>query len=409
MDKVKNNTATVLACRKIIESPDGTFSIAQISNSFQAYLAANRKTEKPILHISLNPDPNDKVSDATFRQLAEDYMQQMGYGEQPFAVFKHSDIKRAHIHIVSVCVDEQGRKISDTFEKRRSMDTCRMLELKYALMDATQQSRKEEDKIFRPVDYQKGDVKSQIAAIIRYLPKYYKFQSFGAYNALLSGFNITAEEIKGEYHGNPKQGIVYFATNTNGVKVSNPFKASLFGKSAGYAQLQTHYKQSAESLKIHPAKDVLKSTIEKALYNTSTEAQLKNMLLKDGINTVARRNSEGRLYGMTFVDHNSKTVWNGSQLGKEFSANVFNDLWNNARKPEPNSRTSETDMAEANRNPSATSGKLLENEGVDSNIAGDEYILSDIFSGSMLQGQGEDYEEEAFARRMKKKSRGRNR
>jgi hypothetical protein len=45
MDKVKNNTATVLAGQKIIESPDGTFTIPQILNSFHAYLAANRKTE----------------------------------------------------------------------------------------------------------------------------------------------------------------------------------------------------------------------------------------------------------------------------------------------------------------------------------------------------------------------------
>jgi hypothetical protein len=52
MDKVRHNTATVLAGQKIIESPDGTFTIAQISNSFQAYLAANRKTEKPVVHIT---------------------------------------------------------------------------------------------------------------------------------------------------------------------------------------------------------------------------------------------------------------------------------------------------------------------------------------------------------------------
>ena len=54
--------------------------------------------------------------------MAEEYMNGMGYGEQPYMVFKHTDIDRTHIHIVSVCVDENGRKISDRFEKRRSMN-----------------------------------------------------------------------------------------------------------------------------------------------------------------------------------------------------------------------------------------------------------------------------------------------
>lgn len=49
---------------------------------------------------------------------------------------------------------------------------------------------------------------------------------------------------------------------------------------------------------------------------------------------MVHRNDAGRIYGMTFIDHNSKTVWNGSRLGKELSANVFNDYWNNSIKPE---------------------------------------------------------------------------
>lgn len=102
---------------KIIESPDGSHSVAQLSRSFELYLVANRKTEKPILHISLNPDPKDTVSDADFMNIAQDYMKEMGYSNQPFVVFKHTDIERTHIHIVSVCVDAEGRKIADTFEK----------------------------------------------------------------------------------------------------------------------------------------------------------------------------------------------------------------------------------------------------------------------------------------------------
>ena len=47
------------------------------------------------------------------------------------------------------------------------------------------------------------------------------------------------------------------------------------------------------------------------------------MCIRDSINP------EGRLYGITFIDHTSRTVFNGSRLGKPFSANVFNELFNN--------------------------------------------------------------------------------
>jgi hypothetical protein len=108
--KIEKENGQVLSTQKMIELPDGSYSIAQLSRSFEPYLIANRKTEKPVLHISLNPDPGDTVNDNDFRNMAEEYMQQMGYGNQLYVVFKHTDIERTHIHIVSVCVDEQGKK-----------------------------------------------------------------------------------------------------------------------------------------------------------------------------------------------------------------------------------------------------------------------------------------------------------
>ena len=332
--KVEKENGQVLYTNKIIETPDGIYATSQLLRSFEPYLLANRKTEKPILHISLNPDPKDKVSDEQFEKLAQKYMQKMGYAEQPFVVFKHTDIERTHIHILSVCVDENGRKISDKFEKRQSMNVCQELEKQYCLISAIEKKQNPQNQIFKPVDYKAGDVKSQMASVIRHLPKYYKFEGFGTYNALLSLFNITAEEVKGEFNGIPKQGLVYFALNEKGEKASNPFKASLFGKQAGYVQLQQHYAQSKELLKNEPSKALLKTTIEMCLQTASEEKEFKKRLLERGINTVVRRNTEGRVYGITFVDHSSKSVWNGSQLGKNLSANVFNDWWNNGNKME---------------------------------------------------------------------------
>ena len=409
--KVEKDNGQILYTNKIIQTPDGSYATSQLLRSFEPYLLANRKTEKPILHISLNPDPKDKVSDEQFEKLAQKYMQKMGYAEQPFVVFKHTDIERTHIHILSVCVDENGRKISDKFEKRHSMNVCRELEKQFCLISAIEKKQNPQNQIFKPVDYKAGDVKSQMASVIRNLPKYYKFEGFGTYNALLSLFNITAEEVKGEFNGIPKQGLVYFALNEKGEKASNPFKASLFGKQAGYVQLQQHYAQSKELLKNEPSKALLKTTIEMSFQEASNEREFKKRLLERGINTVVRRNGEGRVYGITFVDHASKSVWNGSQLGKSLSANVFNDLWNNGNKMEQPlqgnlaSKNNATTNEEV-KQPNNLFG-FLDKE--DLSYYHEENNLIEVFGGLLPNAKAEDYDEELFANQMKKKARRKKR
>lgn len=409
--KVEKENGQVLYTNKIIETPDGIYATSQLLRSFELYLLANRKTEKPILHISLNPDPKDKVSDEQFEKLAQKYMQKMGYAEQPFVVFKHTDIERTHIHIVSVCVDENGRKISDKFEKRHSMNVCRELEKQFCLISAIEKKQNPQNQIFKPVDYEAGDIKSQMASVIRNLPKYYKFEGFGTYNALLSLFNITAEEVKGEFNGIPKQGLVYFALNEKGEKASNPFKASLFGKQAGYVQLQQHYAQSKELLKNEPSKALLKTTIEMCLQTASNEKEFKKRLLERGINTVVRRNTEGRVYGITFVDHSSKSVWNGSQLGKNLSANVFNDWWNNGTKIEQPVQGNGVSKNNATINEDVKQSHKLFDFLVKENMSysHEENNLIEVFGGLLSSGKAEDYDEELFANQTKKKARRKKR
>ena len=401
--KVEKENGQILFANKIIETPSGHYSVAQLSQSFMPYLIANRNTEKHTLHISLNPDPKDNVSDEKFRELAEQYMREMGYGEQPFVVFKHTDIDRTHIHIVSVCVNEEGKKISDKFEKRRSMNVCRELERQHGLIPATDKEHKQNNKIFSPVNYQKGDAKSQIASVVRHLPNYYQFQTLGEYNALLSLFHITTEKVEGELQGKFQQGLLYFALNDKGEKVSHPFKASLFGKDVGISALELHFEKSKETLKNHPTKQTLKSAVTTALQATKDEQTFKKQLAEQGINVVVRRNDTGHIYGITFIDHNSKTVWNGSRLDKELSANTFNAYWNNNIKPEINQPAVQPPKISTSNNadiPAEEPHHLF--DFLNTNEKHEDGLI-EALGGLLPEAQGEDYEEQDFANKMKKK------
>jgi len=400
--KVENENGQILFANKMIENASGHYSVTQLAQSFAPYLIANRNTEKHTLHISLNPDPNDKVSDDTYREMAQQYMCEMGYDEQPFIVFKHTDIDRSHIHIVSVCVDEQGKKISDKFEKMRSMNVCRELERKHGLIPATNKERNQNEKVFRPVDYRAGDVKSQIASVVRHLPNYYQYQTLGEYNALLSLFNITTEKIEGELQGKMQQGLLYIPLNEKGERAGHPFKASLFGKSAGLPALELHFAKCKTALKDSPTKQTLKSAVTIALKTTSDEQAFKKQLAEQGINVVVRRNDTGRIYGITFIDHNSKAVWNGSRLATELSANTFNDYWNNNIKPdikEPSVLQPKLSTSNDADLPAEEPHHLFDFLTTDKHEDG----LIEALGGLLPEAQGEDYEEQDFANKMKKK------
>lgn len=110
--KVDEATARIIAGNRMITDLTGNPHnvMQQTLWAFESYLAANRNTEKPVLHISLNPSVDDRLTDGQFAELAREYMQKMGYGDQPYIVYLHEDIDRRHVHIVSTCVKENGEK-----------------------------------------------------------------------------------------------------------------------------------------------------------------------------------------------------------------------------------------------------------------------------------------------------------
>jgi hypothetical protein len=387
-NKVDESHANVIFASRIMENVDGKFDMHTCLQSFEPYILANKRTEKPILHISINPDPKDVLSDEQLSEIAQTYMQKMGYGNQPYIVYKHEDIERRHIHIVSLRVDEDGKKIDHNFERKRSMDICRKLEQQYGLIPADKKLRKD-DLPLKKVDYEKGDVKHQIANVIRSVAKDYHFLSLKEYKAVLTLYNTDIDEIRGEIKGKKYKGLVYSALNEKGEKVGTHFKSSLFGKSVGIDSLEKRMETSAEVIKNKGLKERCKTVISAAMRTTNNRAGFEKALEKQGVSVLFRTNEQGRIYGATFIDHEQKCVFNGSRLGKEFSANVFNDLFN---KSNENTFASKVPFV-----PNIPSVSDKEDFCENANSGGIFDLFTPDSSGS------DDMEEQKLTRQMKKK------
>ena len=329
--KVDDSTARIISGNRMIA--DVTGNPEQVMRNtlwaFENYLLANKNTEKPILHISLNPSVDDKLTDSQFADLAREYMQRMGYGDQPYIVYIHEDIDRRHIHIVSTCVNEKGEKIDDAYEWNRSMKACRELERKFGLKQVEDKRREMLEPYLKKADYQNGDVKQQVSNILKSVFSTYRFQSFGEYSALLSCFNIEAKQVRGEFEGTPYNGIVYTMTDDTGKPVCTPIKSSLIGKRFGYEGLEKRIGFNAREYKDKKWQPKIRNGVALAMHGCrGNREDFIRLLNRQGIDVVFRENNEGRIYGATFIDHKNREVYNGSRLGKEFSANAFERLFN---------------------------------------------------------------------------------
>ena len=158
----------------------------------EALIPKKCRTKNAVFHCSLNPHPDEKLSDEQLTQIAKEYMETLGYGKQPYIVFKHNDIVREHIHIVSLRIDGKGRKINDKFEKRRSKKITDALEKKYNLIPSSKVSEKPTTETPK-VDFMQGNIKEQVANTVRSAMKHYTFCSLGELNAVLRKYNLAVE------------------------------------------------------------------------------------------------------------------------------------------------------------------------------------------------------------------------
>ena len=390
--------------------------------AFEPYVALNSHVSKPVIHISLNPSPKDILSEEQMTVLAQEFMEKFGYGNQPYIVWLHEDINRKHMHIVSVRINEQGEKIDHNREAIRAQNICREMEVKYGLHPTLGEHGERELVSLQKVDYPKGDVKMQVKHTARTLLECYNFHSLAEYNTLLNLYNVTAYEVRGSVDGKEYHGIMYGALDDDGQQVGTPFKSSKFGKVFSYEALQKKFAASVEKVKKDKLAEKTRQKIIKAMQDIDTKEDFAHRLKEADIEVIYRINPEGHLYGITFIDHTIRTVFNGSRLGKAFSANVFNELFNNPDadrdklipQPEQEPSRQERDTGAEERQESEEYRQQEKQSHHQSESSGsliDTYALGavDIFSVLMEDDHTHEYIDPAFRYGRKKKKKRKRR
>lgn len=397
--KVEKGEANILLAAELYQSKEGRYTMEDVLADMEALIPKNCRTKKTVFHCSLNPHPDEKLSDERLTQIAKEYMEALGYGKQPYIVFKHNDIAREHIHIVSLRIDGEGKKINDKFEKRRSKKITDTLERKFGLIPSskvTDKAMKETPKI----DTNKGNIKEQVANVVRMVLKHYCFCSLGELNAVLSKYNLATEEVKTEFRGKKYDGLVYVPTDDKGGKISTPINASDIGRGVGYTAVQNRIQKS--KLVVKPLVPAIRDKVLQTMRTSPrTEEELRQRLEEQGLRVVIRKNESERIYGITFIDDKEGIALNGSRLGKGYAANVFNAYFSNsAHNPfldetlygSPSVRLEQSAIVQPSQPNTEGSDNLVDE------------LIEDMADGSFLSTGNDDWKEAAWQRKLRRQS-----
>ena len=395
--KVRQEEATVLLANGLYQNQDGKYSMEQVLSDMRQLIPDKCRTKNTVFHCSLNPHPDEKLSDERLVQIAKEYMEALGYGKQPYIVFKHNDIAREHIHIVSLRVDSKGRKINDKYEGRRSKKITDALEKKYNLIPSSKVSEKPTTETPK-VDVMQGNIKEQVANTVRSAMKHYSFCSLGELNAILSRYNLAVEEVKTEYRGKRYDGLVYVPTDDKGNKVSMPIHASDIGRGVGYAAIQNKMQKSKEAVKpLIPS--VRRKVLEVMRTSPGTEERLRQRLEEQGLRVVIRKNESGRIYGITFIYDEKGIALNGSRLGKGYAANKFNEYFSN---PENNPFLDESLYGKIDTTFQQQMQTIQSDEQESDNLV--DELIDDMVGETFSASGNDDWKEAAWQRKLRRQS-----
>ena len=226
------------------------------------HLGNRHDSEKRYAHISLNLPRGEDLSDKDFFELSKNYMEHMGYGEQPYVVIRHHDTKHEHVHIVSSTIKEDCLQINLSNDIRRSIATQKYLEKEFGLSPSPDKKQTRELPKYEMSEFQNRDingVRFYIQDIVNIALQRYKVRSFNELSGHLKKHHIELRSVE----RNGRVGISY------GIAVKDSYKSRFIN---GYTvhprlsgpKLQMIFEQNQSSKLL----SMVKKRLEKQLNTT---------------------------------------------------------------------------------------------------------------------------------------------
>ena len=289
--------------------------------TFDIYERANIKTKFTSFHVSFNPDKTDRMTKEETINFIKDWMAAMGYADQPYIIYKHHDIDRTHYHLVSTRIKLDGHRIYNGREYIRSQKALQTLSEKYGFAIGHQAKETKEAKttINYTFDPTKGDITAQIKAIATEALKYH-FTTKNQLKYIFEDYRVQLEFKPGK-HGTTQ--LVFRGLGND----SRPCTNKITGEQLqlpSYADIEAQMQAAKQSIK---KKEITR--VDNLANFAATKARhisnFENILRKKGISVHYSLMSDGKIHGLTFIDHATHCAFKASEL-KTFKLQMIEHL-----------------------------------------------------------------------------------
>jgi hypothetical protein len=321
--KVQQGKAECIMAVNYAKDPE-QLNFYQKLHRLEYQAALNERVTANSVHISLNFDAADKLPKEKLEQIASSYMERIGFSKQPYLVYQHFDAGHQHIHIVSTNIEADGSRIDmHNIGRNQSEDARKQIEIEFNLVQAESKKQAQTEELrsvnAQRVTYGKSETKRAITNVLDTVVLHFKYTSLAELNAVLKLYNVLADRGPADSKMYQNQGLVYCVLDEHGDKIGTPIKASAFYNRPTLAFLEQKFKEN--QVQREQYKRGVKTKIDWTLLQGQRSLTgFVDKLRKENISVLVRQSAEGKIYGITYVDHKNKTVFNGSDIGKEYSA-----------------------------------------------------------------------------------------
>ena len=284
---------------------------------FEKLSRLNTRTRTNTLHLSLNFSPDDKLNAQTLQKIAADYMERIGFSEQPYLVYQHKDTAHPHLHIVATTIKTNGKAIYlHNIGKTKSEPARKAIELEYGLVVANRKVLAKSLPL-QPVPlqealYGKGETKRLISNIVLEIIGSYKYGSLDELNAVLRQYNVMADGGAEGSRIRKHQGLTYSLLDKRGNKIGVPIKASTIYTSPTLSSLQK--KMQKNLVKKVVGREHTGKIINDALYTSKNAGEFFHLLRQNQIRCVFDRSNTQGEEKAYFIDNRKRLVFTNGEL-----------------------------------------------------------------------------------------------
>jgi len=321
--KVQHGVAELIHAGNYLKEPE-QMNFYEKKERFTRRNELNSNSETNTFHAKLSFDPTEDLSNEQMARIAVRYMEGLEMGEQPYLVYRHTDMDVPHFHIISTMIREDGSRIRDfNIGVVRSEPTRKQIEEEFGLVRAEIQGQKAEHRQHLPVNqniiHGEQPTLKAIQDVVVQVTNEYNYTSVEELNAILREFNIKADPGGPDSNTHHHKGLHYRLLDEHGNGIGTPIKASSLHTKPTLRFLENKFEQNQLGREDLMAE--LKTKLDVSLLQSPENLEtFINLLEKEDVHLRTWRSEDKSTIQLTYVDHASKVAVNARELGEEYNA-----------------------------------------------------------------------------------------